>query len=485
MKKSIIISAVIVLSAVAWAGATYYLGGDARSQYFAALEKNGHWGPVSLSSQGYQRGFFASTAKTALKISLPEQNQADDSSAPKTLELIFAQTFRHGPFPFGLDSPVSDLNGPALALVETRLDSVLVDGQPVDDVWKNIPELADSAVLTKIAFDGTISSQLRIPNFERQTEKGKLKWEGLSSDSEYDPNKKTVSGTFDIPGFGFASGTDEGSLTAKGINGKFDLVETLENLYVGTEELRFGSFEITIPNKKTGAPEKVRIEDVKVSFAAAYDNNLVNYKEIMTLGAVTADGRTFGPGTVDIELKNLDAQALSELQTQVQELYRHTDTFDPETQASRLGQLYLAFFMKLIEGTPELDINGLHFVTPMGEIDGSGQIKFAGEPGLTLNNPTVLLQRLEVDADLAVHEALVRMLLLGDLKKKLITARDAGSNADYSDAQIDEMAEQQLAAQIEAILAQKYVVRDGGKLKANAVFKNGELIINGQSLPLF
>ena len=58
-------------------------------------------------------------------------------------------------------------------------------------------------------------------------------------------------------------------------------------------------------------------------------------------------------------------------------------------------------------------------------------------------------------------------------------------DVSVSDAEIDVMVEQQLGQQLEMYIAQNLIVRDGDKIRSNASFNGGQLLVNGQALPLF
>jgi uncharacterized protein YdgA (DUF945 family) len=139
----------------------------------------------------------------------------------------------------------------------------------------------------------------------------------------------------------------------------------------------------------------------------------------------------------------------------------------------------------LLEGNPEVGISRLHFVTPMGDVDGSFLMKFAGQAGLTLENPFSLLQALDARADLSLDESLAHAIMAGKMTDQLTEARDLGQAPSYGDEEIVVMAEQQATGQVEALLAGNFMVREGKRIKASATFNGGELVVNGVTRPLF
>jgi len=468
VKKISVAVVVVVLAVVAWAGAAYVMGGDVEERYAAFLAEAGSWGPISIETRSYERGVLSSTAETVLTVAIP---QDDPAAAPETLELALGQVFRHGPLPFG--------GGPALARIETRLAGVSVNGGAAGEFLEKFPELKEAALKTSVSFGGTTTSRLRIPPFERRIDEGEMKSEGLAFESEYAPEAKTAVGTLELPGMEFRTG--EGVVTIGGIRGRFDLNEVLPRLYVGKNEVTFDGLTLSRTNAADGDIRELRIKDLAITLDSAYENALVGFRELVELAEVTVDGDTFGPAVFDLEMKNLDGRALSEFQEQLQDIYRGAENFNPDEQLVQLVPLYFQLFNRLLEGKPELSIHRLHLTSPRGNLGGNGHLRFVGDDGAGLGDMAVLLRQIEAGFDLEIHERLVRSLLGENMKNALDQDEASGLSAEEVERQL----EQAIDSEIEALLAQNFVVREGDKLKGSAGFKNGVLTLNGEALPIF
>jgi uncharacterized protein YdgA (DUF945 family) len=480
MKKLIVVIVIVLVGAVGWAGATYVIGGKAERECNKIVERYQHWGPMTLRLESYQRGFLTSRARTVVTITVPKAGKENGAAAgqekqPETVQVVFDHTVHNGPFPGG--------SGAGLAVIETRLVDVSPGHEEFEKLRKQFPWLQDPLMVSTIAFDGTEHNRMDIPVLESQIDGEQIHWGGLTIDATFSPRRKTLAGTFSMPGLDVHG--DDGTLTWDGANGKIAMTEALPLVYVGTSEAQIGPLKMDMAEKKGAGRVTFEMKGLGVSSSSSCKDGLVQGGQKMAFAGLTMDGKTYGPGALEVEVKNLDGVALGAFQQQVRELYRDPQSTRPEELMGRLLPLYGQLLTKLAAGKPQLNIRRLHFVTPVGDVDGSLLISFDGGPGVDLHNPLVLLQGLEAQADLAVNEKLVKLMVADRAEAGLKTARKAGRLPAYSDEQIAALAEKQAGDQLEAVLAQNLAVRDGERIKTSATFHAGKLVVNGQSLPLF
>lgn len=473
MKKLTVFIAIILLCLVTWAGATYVIGSQIESRYTQLLEDYPRFGPISFNGQNFQRGLLSSSAQTVLRFEVPAT--ANKEAALKdSLEIVLDHHLKHGPL-IGFS--------PRLTEIETCLAEIRVDGEPKGDFFEKMPQLRDPFAVTRISFDGITQSRVDIASFSFEEDDAQVSWDGFSMDVEYSPAAGTFNGSMDMPGMKMEMA--DGSIKWNGINGRFDLEEVLPKLFIGSQVMTIGSFDMLFPSPKDGAEETVQMKEIKVTTESQFDGRQVHYQQVMQLDGLTVDGETYGPGTLDIALRNLDAQPLSDFQARVQELYFGAASIEPDQLLVQLLPLYTQLFQELGVGQPELVINKLAFATPQGNVDGHARIHYKGTEGDSFENPLALLQNLYAEADLAVAETLVRELVETGVRKKLMQARDNGLLAGYTDDQVAELATRQVESQIGALLSQNFIVREEGQIKSSATFKQGQLEVNGQMLPLF
>jgi uncharacterized protein YdgA (DUF945 family) len=278
----------------------------------------------------------------------------------------------------------------------------------------------------------------------------------------------------------------------QGFAGEFDLQKVLPMFYVGLSKAVVGGMEMNFPSIETGKPETVKMEEMEITSNSSFDGQMVHIKQSSNFGGITIDGEKYGPLLINAEMKNLDAQALSEFQQQVIATYKDTSSLDPDAIAGTILPMYLDLFGKLLAGDPEMNISTFSLVTPKGDAEGNFNLNFTGIEEVSFDNPEMMLQyvqNIDSSANLVVDEELVRAIMLEKAKSRAneqaAVAKLLEQGRDLSDEQIEEMAVQQYEQQLEIMLLQNYIVREGDKLKTSLTFKQGELMVNGQALPIF
>jgi uncharacterized protein YdgA (DUF945 family) len=480
MKKSVILIVIVLVTVAGWAGATYVVGGKVENSYSGLLEQFSQMGPMSIDLQSYERGWFSSTAQTVFELTVPVQPAPGEAAEPeetvKTLRLVLESSVQHGPLLAGA--------APGLALIETRLLSLSPGNEELEQLVSKIPQLKESLAVTRIDFSGNLTEQLKIPAFASRIDETDFSWGGLTLNSAYSPGNKTLAADFKLPSLEINAA--QGQLTWAGMQGNFDLVEALPLVYVGTTDIEIGGLDMNFVPVNQDGPKSLHLKGLKVASTSRCTGKLVDVNQTMEFGGVTVAGETYGPGVCIIEAKNLDGEVLGSFQEQVRELYRTTPDVNPDALVARLIPLYSQLLLQLLDKSPEINVSKFNFATPKGTIDARLQVKFDGTQGVVMEHPAALLQGLDASADLAIHENLVRLMLASTVKDQLNAARDQGQLPDsFGDEEIDRLAEQQASAQIDAVLAQNFMVRDGELIIAQATFKRGELLVNGHSLPLF
>ncbi|MCK4507508.1 MAG: YdgA family protein [Desulfuromonadales bacterium] len=499
MKKSGILLSVVVFMTIAWCGITYVVGSKAENYYFEMLEQSSQFGFVTFTNQNYERGFLQSKAETLMEINFPgiqipeEGEMAGEREAEvteRTFQLVFEHVFYHGPFPSSSGPASRYGSGPAIALVETKLKRFSPDQEGLENLLEEIPELKDSIEISRIRLDGTTDSLLEIPAFEYSLEDGKISAGGLKAEVVYSLVSGAVSGSYDMQSVEFSM-PEDGSMSWQGLSGEFDLEKVLPMLYVGAYKAVVGEMEMTIPHFDDES-SPFTMEEMVMTSNSSFDGKMVNIEQNSTFGGIYIEGEKYGPLVIDAEMKNLDAQALSDFQQQIIAIYKDASSLDPDALAGMVLPMYLDLFGKLLAGDPEMNIKKFSLVTPKGDAEGSFNLKFSGIEEVSFDDPMMLLQyvqNVDASADLSLDEELVRTIMLekakSSINEQVAVARLLEQGLDLSDEQIEKEAMQQYEQQLAILLAQNYIVREEGKLKTSMTFKQGELMVNGQVLPIF
>jgi uncharacterized protein YdgA (DUF945 family) len=483
MKKLIIIVVVVLLCIAGWAGATYFTSVKVEEQYHGLIEEHSVWGMMTLTAQNYQRGFLSSTAETLLEINVP-MPPVEEGEAPgvETVQLVFEHTIYNGPLLIGTgQSGVL----PALALIDTRLVIPSDDSDKFEKLLREIPELKDSFAHITIGFDGKAKVMMEVPPFEMQEDDGSLAWGGLTVTSEYAPGPGTLAGSIVLGNVD--ARFEDGSINWQGVQGDFDLVQVLPMLFVGQSQMVFGGMKVEIENKVSDKNILVQSNELKIASASSYDGHLVHVSQTMTCDGVTIDGETYGPLEFDMELKNMNAQALSDYQQNIMSVYSEIDPLNPDAMLAQLLPLYTDLAFQLMAESPEFNINRFYINTPMGAAQGMLKIKYDNpqqEAPADLASLFQYLPYFDASTDLTVDQSLVKSFLKSSIKKKIQAASANGNQPEMSDLEIEALVNQQIEGQLGMFAAQGFIVREEEKIKSQIIFTGGELSVNGKPMPL-
>jgi len=494
MKKLIIIAAVIVLGVAAWAGATLYVGNSARDYYFGNLEKYGRFGPIAIKNRSYMKSFFDARAETVLDITVPAgKDEESGELLTESVQMVFEHRIQHGPFVSGR-GPNGNLSlAPAAALIETRLAGIESTEAKLAALLDTIPELREAVAIARISYDGETQSLLTVPGFNKQVKETELGWGGLTVAGVYHPVAGTMVGSLDMPQLTIRG--EDGLITWDGASADFDLVEALPMLYVGTTNVTYRGLEADMPVKDKPERQAFSMAGIDMTSTSRFDGAMLHYDQGITFNGLTVDGETFGPLELEMEAKNLDGQVLSAFQQQMLDFYASDAFNDPEQLAAQLLPMYSELMIGLLPGEPEMKIRRFHLTTPMGVADGSFNLRVSALPAEAVEqlrqNPLAALQYvqyLDSALDLVADETLVRSALSATMesqvKNQIEQARQANPELEIDESQLAQMVEQQLNMQLEMLVAQNFIERDGNRLKSHATFSDGELMVNGNPLPL-
>ena len=470
MKKIVLILVIVLIGIAGWAGATYLIGGQVEQHYRDGITRFEQWGPLKLTPESYQRGFLSSKARTLMELSVPVPAEEEGEVETETLRLTLETKLQHGPLPVGAGI------APKLACIETRL---VVASIGEDDLLAKLPWLGEITDRSSIGFSGGGRSRLVVPAFEKTVEEEQLtiSWGGLRLDSEFSANLGELSGDLELAGLQLTA--EDGGLQWDGAKADFDLHESFPMVYLGSFQTSSGPFELDF--NEAGKRQKVRLEGIAVDYLASQNGSTVEYLETLKVEKVDLNDDGYGPGELEISVRGLDGEVLSQYQKDVLEVYGQ-ESFDSEVIGLQMMQVYLRLLSGLAEGTPEIEFRKLQFATPKGDFSGNLRLKLHGEPGLELNNVSALLQKVEGQAQLTADESLVRTVMTGMLAQEMKKAFQQQEMPQPSDEEIAIMAGSQVEQQLEALIGQQFIERSDGKFRCQAVFKDGQLKVNGQRM---
>ncbi len=481
MKKLAVL--VLFLCAASWGVATYVIGGRVENEYHRLIGTYGRWGPVTLTSVGYQRGFFSSRAITELTLAAPAGSGPGGQGGSEPVRVAFEHTLYHGPLLIG--GPLGG-GSVALAMVDTGIVFPEGEGEEFREMLREVPELAESFARVRFGFDGKVRCRAKVPPFLKEKDGATITFDGLTVNVDYAPGDGSLVGNVAMPNLDVR--LDGGSMRWNGLSGSFDLVEALPGLFVGPSRAEFGGMEIDFVNVKSGQRERVAIRRIDIASDSSHDGSMVHASQVMSFGGVTVGGETYGPLEIDMDIRNMDGQVLSSYQTQVMAVYRRANQSRPEEMFSQLLPVYSDLATRLLAGSPEFNIRRFYVNTPKGEAHGTLQLSYDHPQRQVPPSPAALPQYLrffDADLDLEIDQVLARAVLKSGIRSQLERQNAKGNRPAMSQLELDAMVNQQAERQLQAFAREMYIVRAGKTIKSRLVLRDGRLLVNGKPLPVF
>lgn len=474
MKKFVIILVIVLLGIAGWAGSTYLVGGQVEKHYREHLARFEKWGPVQMTSESYQRGFLSSKGRTLIEFSVPGSAGDEGEIETKTLQLTLEHRICNGPLPVGGGSFSL---APKLAHIETRLVAATAGEE---DLLSKLPWLGAITDVATISLSGRGRDRLLVPGLEKTLEEEQLTihWGGLQSDTEFSMDLTELAGNLEIASLKMKD--DEGSLQWDGAQVDFDLYEAFPMVYLGNYKSSFGPLEVDFDAAGKGR-KKVRVEGVAIDSQASQNGSTVEYLQTLKVAKVEVDDAGYGPGELELAMRGLDGEVLSQYQRDALGVYEQ-ESFDPESMGLYMMQVYMRLLSGMLKGSPEIELRKVHIATPEGDFSGKLRLKFHGNEDLEPGSMPALLQQLEGQAQVTADEKLVRTLLTSMISQQMKNAYRQQGLSLPTDEEIAARAGQQVEQQLEGLIGQQFIERSEGKFHGKAVLERGELKVNGNRL---
>jgi len=442
----------------------------------------------------YTRHWFHSSAVIDVLIHVPEQVETNkegksDTTPAQDYTMNVPVTIYHGPViytgshvSFGLGYAESDLNLPK-ELVEKL--------SPYLSAESTSPKLKLSVF---VDYTNKSRFQVEVPAFKllAKESKDELEWLGMVGDINVSSDLKKISGDITLDGINIIKDKIKGVLGK--VTSDYSLHKTEDNLYLGQAGVSIPSLVVTQEDHPLFA-----VTQLKARTENGVENGLFESTSKMSLDKVVANDKTYGPGLLEISIKNIDAKVLARLNTQVNKMQRTSGAERQQTMFAMLPEI-----PKLLAQGPRFEISTLKLTVPDGDIDGHFTIAL---PKTDAVNPFQIMQKIEGDGKFQVPAAIVKRAFIESLKQKataqasLQSAVMAQMNDDKSmpevkatataavatpaapDAVNQDAVVQQATAEADkkltALVEAKVLVQDGQNILLEFHLAQGKLTLNG------
>ena len=455
MKKLLWLFLLIVAISVAAPG---FLGMQAEGHYKAVVRQLEDAG-YHIADHTYARGWFSSDARLQLELPVPETS-APDAERPRLLVRTHAV---HGPF----------LGAAEQSFGLARLDSeIWLGSQPL------VAGGGDPPVRTLIGFLGSGRTIIRVPPRQLSFAGGTLDMAAIAGEFAFGAGDQLAVGELSLPTLR-AQDSD-------GVAGELAGVKLALDLRRGPDNLPLGVWRFGLDRMAFSAPADAKafaVDGLEISGSSELHDGAMDVAADYRVRALSAEGETYGPLDLRLTAKRLAVEALARIQAAVEEAAASGATAEQRSEA--LGVAVLANADALLAKDPSIGIERLVFDMPEGRVSAALELRASGLKAADLRNAATALQRIHGKASLRMPEAVLEALLRQQGRQQLIAlAKERAEDEQPSVQEIEAAAAQFAAQQIENLVAQQILVRDGGAAVVAAELRNGLLTVNGKTIPL-
>ncbi|CAM2817319.1 putative membrane protein YdgA-like protein [Legionella steigerwaltii] len=428
----------------------------------------------------YNKGLFSSDAKIKWRLHIPERVVKDANGQPQTLP---AQDFN-------METPLTIHHGPVI-FANNRLrfgfgyaESVFpfpsqyneqFDAQFTKDSVK--PQL-DLSIFVNYLNESTVD--FKIPNFKliAKDGSGNFAWLGMDSRTTMSSGMKKVEGKIKLDGIDAIK--DDTKFTLSKVSSDYDLHETPAGLYLGDANFILPAFAVFVKDQKM-----FEIIELAIKTDSDIEQHLFNTHFNVTLKSILANGQNYGPGELEVALRNLDADVLAKINQQTTAMQNGNDMQRQQAMLALLPEL-----PKLFNKGAEFEISKLSLKIPQGQIEGN---LFVTLPKGENANPFEMMQKIQGKAKLqvpaeAVKEVMKQSVIQQIAKKpelqqtltQQLQANQTAAQTNQPAPTVEQLAEMQTNKQINALQQSGLITVQGTDFVIEASLDQGKFTINGK-----
>lgn len=427
----------------------------------------------------YDRGLFSSDAKIQWQLHVPERVVNDANGNPQTVP---AQDYT-------MEMPLTIYHGPVIfANHKVRFglgyaESVFPFPKQYEEQFaanftkeSTKPQL-DLSIFVNYLNQSTLD--FKVPAFNLFAKDGvRFEWLGMDATTTMSSEMKKVGGTVAIDGIHLAK--DDAKLDLGKVTTDYDLHETTSGLYLGDANFMLPTFTMQVKGEKI-----FEINELSVKSRSDIQEHLFNTNLSITIKSLFTNTKNYGPGDLEVALRNLDADVLAKINQQADAMQNGTEIQRQQAMIALLPEL-----PKLFNKGAEFEISKFNFKIPEGIIEGT---LFVSLPKDENANPFELMQKVHGKARLKVPAVAVKELMkqaeIQQMAKQNVSQSPAAQptanpSATTQPVQPALPSEQDIAMQVEkqlnALQQSGVIVVQGNDYLVEVTLDNGKFTVNGK-----
>lgn len=420
---------------------------------------------LKVSERFYERGFFSSTERLKFDIAMTVTAEDGSLQMGEPLRMSVLNRIQHGPLP--------RLGTLAAATLDSELD---VEGEAGAKLRETLGDKPALQAQTVVRFDGSGHSRMTTPALELElaadTERAlRVAFSAFQADIDFGPGMRQYTMKLGIDRFSMEDPSLRIVMSELALDAdQRRLFDDEAWLYVGKQRATIASLHAEGKDDGEMAGTDLQLERLSYEVDAPADGDYVDVIAMLGTEVLRVGGSDYGPAHYDFSIKHLHGRTLMELYRSLIEV--SSDPAQLALQAEDPAAMFAPLAepaLTLLAHDPEFSIDRISFTSPHGTASLSAHVNLKGIEPDELNNPMMLLAKINAAAEASLPQGLVVALI----------------GAQAQSPQEAAVVAAQLQQQLDMLEAQGFIVRKGGQLSSRAALSKGQLTINGQPLDLF
>lgn len=478
------VAGLVVILAVLILGGYYGMGIATERAVRHNLEAINKSNGLFVKIVEYKRKWFSSTALLDWRLQVPERivKSGDGQSVTvpaQDFEMQMPMVIHHGPIIFANNTVKF-----GFGYAHTEIPLPAKYNPQFDELFtgESVKPILNLSMFVNYVNNSLV--EISIPSFKLIAKKDgqKFDWLGMTSSVDLSSDASKIKGEFTVDGMMFTK--DDVKAQVGEINTDYNLQKSDTGLYLGDANMSLPSISVTNKDEKL-----FELTDFDIHSSCDVESGLFGSQFKLSIDKIFATGKSFGPGNLEIAVKNLDADVLARINQQVNQTQNGTEA---ERQQALLA--IIPEVPKLFSRGAEFEISELSFVMPQGTIEGNLQVNL---PAGDSSNPFELMQKIRGKSKLKVPAEVIKLILNESNKQKILSQQNpAAQPVDQSNVAAAivsatsttpepaaDVAQQSIAmsdAQVNSMLQSGLIVQDGSYYVVELSLDNGNLQVNGK-----
>ena len=371
----------------------------------------------SVKLEKYKRGWFTSEAIFDWRLHIPEHVVTNQTGQTQTVpaedyQLNMPITIYHGPLIFA-DKTVKF----GLGYAHTVLSLPAKISERFSNAFTSESTKPNLDLSVFVSYLNNTSIDMSLPEFKliSKANAGQFEWLGLSAATNVSSDRNKVSGNVTVEGFRFTK--DQIKTAMSSITSEYNLHRAPGGgrLFLGDASLSIPSLDVTQGDQKL-----FDLSQFDVHSDTNIEEGLFSSHFKASLEKLVINNKIYGPGNLEVAIRNLDAGALLKINAQANQLQQGNEQQRQQAVLAMLPEL-----PQLLSKGAEFEMTDLNFKMPEGTIEGNLLVSL---PKVASANPFELIQKIQGSGKLKVPAIVLKNILTQTIQQRMAVSQQPSQN---------------------------------------------------------